>query len=164
LKGQISLFIRLILGTAGRVVIFFLAASASFILLYLAFQFFNEFLVRFLPFLPGKIFLFFVFSVFLLYLLFIIPLFKLSLCQAANKPKTPGGNSRRFFAPIFLIYPIKPITIISVALAFEIFQLIYPEYTRPSDYRGHNREICDFLKDCKSPEKYLKTSENKPAI
>ncbi|APV47856.1 hypothetical protein LB080_08065 [Lactobacillus delbrueckii subsp. bulgaricus] len=37
LKGQISLFIRFIIDTAGRVVIFCLAASASFILLYLSF-------------------------------------------------------------------------------------------------------------------------------
>ncbi|MCD5534012.1 hypothetical protein, partial [Lactobacillus delbrueckii] len=37
LKGQISLFIRFIMGTAGRVVIFCLAASASLILLYLSF-------------------------------------------------------------------------------------------------------------------------------
>ncbi|MGZ1234696.1 hypothetical protein ACXO6H_08330, partial [Lactobacillus delbrueckii subsp. bulgaricus] len=37
LKGQVSLFIRFIIDTAGRVVIFCLAASASFILLYLSF-------------------------------------------------------------------------------------------------------------------------------
>ncbi|WP_080986953.1 hypothetical protein, partial [Lactobacillus delbrueckii] len=37
LRGQISLFIRFIMGTAGRVVIFCLAASASFVLLYLSF-------------------------------------------------------------------------------------------------------------------------------